>query len=686
MSFLEELKRRNVVRVGIAYAVTGWLLAQGVDVFLENFGAPEWAIKTVLLIILIGFPLALIFAWAFEMTPEGLKREKDLDPEESIAPVTGRKLDRAIIVVLVLALGWFAWDRFGGMDEEIASPIVAITPEQTTPAPEPAVAQKTGEDDKTIAVLPFTTRSTSEEDSFFSDGMHDDLLTQLAKIGSLKVISRTSVMEYRDTTKNLRQIGQELGAAAILEGAVQRAGNQVRINVQLIDAESDEHLWAETYDRVLSVDNLFAMQTEMARAIASALKATLSPAEEAAIEHQLTENLEALEAYRRAKIMSQYFFADELKRAEAEIRHALELDPEFAMAWAQLAYIQLAQYWGVNPRDEYRVQALEAIERGRSIDPDLTELNIMEGYYHYWGFLDYPAALRVLEPLLPDNRNNAELLQVTAFVNRRAGNWDKTLELLQQAEMLAPRDLGITYTIGETYAILRQWVQAQAYLEKTTALDPAHSRTLQLKAEILAGRDGDFVAGARYMGMAKEHQRFLRMQHWRMLLLAEDKEGALEVAAIMDDEIEPEFEHFRGMAIGLTHTYFGNPDAARPSLEAARDSLEQAIGQNNDDYWLLLGLCETHAALGLESKTLDYCARAREAMAVDAMSVPLDTYDLGTILAMAGDKEAAMSMLKPIAESGIGYSRHWYLANRRLDPLRDHPDWPALMEALEPDQ
>ena len=496
-------------------------------------------------------------------------------------------------------------------------------------------------------------------------------------------------MEYRDTTKKIPQIASELGVDHVLEGGIQRSGDLVRVNVQLIDAESDEHLWAETYDRVLSVDNLFAMQTEMARSIASALKTTLSPDEEAAIEAQLTDNLEALEAYRRAKLLSRYFFADDLKRARAEIEHALELDPEFALAWAQLAYINLAQFWGVNPKSEYRDTAWEAIEKGRSIDPDLTELSIMEGYYHYWGFLDYSAALEVLEPLLPDNRNNAELLQVTAWVNRRAGNWEQALELLKQASTLAPRDLRLFYSIGETYVILQQWDLAQDYLDKTAALDPAHARTLQLNGDVAAGRDGDFVNGARYIGLAKQDQRFLAAQHWEMLLRVGHYEGALEAAAFLENEAAeagPLAEAYTGLTEGLTHVYFGNREAAQPLLERVQEKLEQAVVDSDPRAIAALNYaqCETYAARGLRDQAIEHCLAARAAVPNDAMVIPLNGFDIGVLLAWAGAKDEAMETLLPIAESGLGYSKHWYVNDRRLDGLRDHPDWPALMEALEP--
>ena len=235
---------------------------------------------------------------------------------------------------------------------------------------------------KSIAVLPFSTRSKVEDDQFFSDGMHDDLLTQLAKIGELKVISRTSVMEYRDTTKNLREIAAELGVTNILEGAIQRSGNQVRINVQLIDAQTDEHLWAEIYDRELTAENLFAIQTEIAKAIAAALHATLSPEEQQRIEQTaLTQNLEALQAYRRGRLLVEDGDDESLKRAQQETELALQLDPSFAAAWALLARVHMGMVWSGDRSDTRLTAARQAIEKGRAISPDLPELNIADGYY-----------------------------------------------------------------------------------------------------------------------------------------------------------------------------------------------------------------------------------------------------------------------------------------------------------------
>ncbi len=260
MALIAELKRRNVFRVGVAYAIVAWLLIEITATTFPILKLPDWSVTLVTVLVLIGFPLALIVAWAFELTPEGLKRETAVDRTESITHVTGRKLDFAIIGLLVITVVYFAVDKF----------VLQAEPKQVEVVAEEIPAAEAIEREKSIAVLPLANRSANEEDVFFVDGMHDDILTQISKIRALKVISRTSVMEYRDTTKNLKTIGQELGAATVLEGGVQRAGDRVRINVQLIDAATDEHLWADTYDRKLTAANIFTIQTEIATAIADA--------------------------------------------------------------------------------------------------------------------------------------------------------------------------------------------------------------------------------------------------------------------------------------------------------------------------------------------------------------------------------------------------------------------------------
>jgi TolB-like protein/Tfp pilus assembly protein PilF len=361
MSLFVELKRRNVFRVGAAYVVVSWLLLQVFDVIAPILELPPWAPKLLLLLIAIGFVPALVFAWAFELTPEGVKLEKDVDRSVSVSRQTGRKLDRVIIGVLVAVIFMMVAERlwFTGPDE----------PQQATVAAAASVVAKS------IAVLPFDTRSMEESDQYFSAGIHDDLLTQLAKIEAIKVISRTSVMQYENTTRPLREIAAELGVATILEGGIQRAGDRVRINAQLIEAESDTHLWAETWDKELTVSNIFEIQSELATLIASALRAELAPEVQRRIDEQPTESLEAYELTLRGRyLMDKEMTEENLDGATSLFREAIRLDPQYAAAWAGLAQA-LGELvgWHYRPEKELWPQARQAAEKAVELDPNLTE-------------------------------------------------------------------------------------------------------------------------------------------------------------------------------------------------------------------------------------------------------------------------------------------------------------------------
>lgn len=684
MSLIEELKRRNVFRVAIAYAVAAWVLLQLTDVVGEILELPEWGGKLILLAVVVGFIPALIIAWAFEWTPEGVKRESEVDRSRSVAPRTGKKLNAAILVLMAVALAYLLFDKFylatlqPGSREELA----AVETAEVAPPPVPQRALKNSPSRQSIAVLPFSTRSNNEEDQFFSDGMHDDLLTQLAKINSLKVISRTSVMEYRDTTKNMRQIGDELSVAAILEGAVQRAGQQVRINMQLIDTASDEHLWAETYDRALSVDNLFAIQTEIAMSISEALEATLSPAEKNQLDRQFTHNLDALESYRRAKILAENYVAEELDRAEMELRHALELDPGFAAAHALLAHVNLARWWAVEKNTDFLAAAREQIDQARQIDPELPEVDIEEGYYHYWGFLDYESALAALEPLLPQYPNNIDLLQVIAFVNRRYGRFDTTLEFLLRVEPRAPRDRTILYSIGETFAALRRWPEAQEYIDKLIKIDPNFAQGHQLRGWVLAGRDGDFAGAERYLGLAAQELPYESLPYWFFQLRAGDFEGAMNTA-----EIVAETDLYRessplSLLQGLTLHLSGEPEAAVPLLSEAKNLLAARLGEKPGNFELMSALCLVHGALGETGQTITACEAAVAAMPDDSFIAPDLRVTLASGLAMGGATDRAFELLSSLRDSAAGPSSGELQADPRLANLKPLEDWKRLIAAL----
>jgi len=331
--------------VGTAYVVTAWLLIQVAETVFPLFGFDDYLARIVVTVLAIGFIPALVLAWAFELTPGGIKKEKDVDRSQSITQHTGKRLDRMIMVVLAIALGYFAFDKFVMMPQRDAAL-------QEDRAEELAQARQEGRQEnksssrsgKSIAVLPFVNRSQLIEDEYFTDGMHDELLTRLAQISALKVISRTSVLRYRETTKPIPEIGKELMVETILEGGVQKLGNQVRVNVQLIDAQTDEHLWAEIFNRELTAEHLFAIQSDISRAITSSLKATLTPDEDVALANIPTNNLAAYDAYINGRANLDSTSVTDLESAVSKFTLATQLDSNFAAAWAGLCEANLSLY------------------------------------------------------------------------------------------------------------------------------------------------------------------------------------------------------------------------------------------------------------------------------------------------------------------------------------------------------
>ncbi|MBT8132113.1 MAG: hypothetical protein KJO35_07580, partial [Gammaproteobacteria bacterium] len=319
-SFIAELRRRNVLKVAAAYALVSWILIEAGSVLLPTFGAPEWFFKGYVLVIMAGFLMALVFAWIYEWTPEGVKLERDVNRSESVTRETGSKLTYGIISLLVVALTISITLNITGLRD-------AGDPDA------PGVSDR----GSSIAVLPFESRSTDPENALFADGIHDDLLTGLANIGSLKVISRTSVLKYRNPTRNLPEIASELGVDTVLEGAVQRAGENVRINVQLIDAHTDEHIWAKIYDRKLTAKNIFQIQSDISAEITSALRQQLTPEEQGRMASIPTESLEAYSLYTAGRSNVAKRRLDTLQEARRQFQDAIDLDPNYSLAYSGLA-------------------------------------------------------------------------------------------------------------------------------------------------------------------------------------------------------------------------------------------------------------------------------------------------------------------------------------------------------------
>ena len=414
---LSELKRRNVFRVAIAYAVAAWVLMQIAATVLPIFEAPPWILKVITFVIILGLPIALILAWAYELTNEGVKREAEVDRSKSITKQTGNKLDRGIIVVLLIGIMWLVFDRFFANDQTQVS-----------------------EDGRSIAVLPFQNMTNDAANDPFTVGIHDDLLTQISRIASLKTISRTSVLQYRNTTKTIPEIASELGVATVVEGGVQRVGDRVRINAQLIDAATDVHLWAATYDRELSASNIFAIQSEIAKAIANALQATLTDDEQQRLGNVPTESIAALERYFIGKQMLEERNADSLVGAINYFQQVIDLDPDFALAYSGLAdaYMLLPEYRAdIDPR-EIQEKSEAAAATAISLDPEIPEVLTSMGWNTLIHDYDWAGAEKLLRRALEIESNNTGALHWLSHVISWQGRHDEALEVARKAVAVDP--------------------------------------------------------------------------------------------------------------------------------------------------------------------------------------------------------------------------------------------------------
>jgi TolB-like protein/Tfp pilus assembly protein PilF len=434
--FLAELRRRNVYKVGAAYAVVGWIALQAASFLLPSFGAPAWVLRVVILLVFVGFVLALAFAWAFELTPEGLRRTHEVPQEHSITHVTGRKLDFTIIGLLVFALGISVYLNL-------------------REAPH-------GKRQASIAVLPFTSRSVDPAHAMFADGVHDELLTSLANIGSLKVISRRFLVVSRYSITEVREIGKELAVATVLEGAVQRAGDNVRINVQLIDAATDEHLWANTYDRRLSTDNIFAIQTEIATTIAEKLKAALTSDEKERIAKVPTANLEAYKLYLAARQNLYQRKLESLRQARTLFEQAIKLDPVFAQAYAGLSdtlNILYSNYGAIEP-DEALPESRALLDKAIALDPDDADIHASIGLAAStrWDLTqsreDLAAAERSFQRALELSPNHAQVLAWYAGQELFSGKYAHAIELFERSLALDPLARISQLNLGECYAAI----------------------------------------------------------------------------------------------------------------------------------------------------------------------------------------------------------------------------------------
>jgi TolB-like protein len=691
MSFLGEIGRRKVFQVAAVYAVVAWLLVQIVATIEEPLGLPTWFDTAIIVLLGVGFPITLVMSWAFNLTSSGVVRDTGA---AAATPGGGRTIEHVLIGLLIVAVGFLLIDNY--LLERAAAPAgMGVTTTRISANPdidEPVDAP--GRDLRSIAVLPFDNRSARQEDEFFVDGIHDDIITQLFKIGGLKVISRTSVMEYRDAARNMRDIAEALGVATILEGAVQRSGDAVRINVQLINAHSDGHLWAEIYNRELTAENIFDIQSEMAIAIADSLEATLSPEEVARLSERPTESTEAYNFFLAAR---DYWRRTDIGgnrlRAADMYERAVAADPEFALAWAELSVAHTLVYWAAEDRVQGRIDAaLGAVERAVALQPDLPEAHLAWADYYYRVTREFERALDELELAEEGIPGSAHLHATRAYVLRRLHRFQESHAAWERSVELDPRYITNRWQQAQTFEMLRDYARAEQLVHASLELAPDSDNLYAGLARMTLERNGDTAALAAQLGDSAERNSNdeLRYLAWLAAIYDRDFERALGGLAEWEDSSDEAGYFTTGVfwpaasLRAITHRLAGEPALAQPHFETALGLVRQALATNVDDVRLDIAVGEALAGLGDTEAALAAARRAIAAVPTSRDALEGPTYELDAVLRVflpAGEHDAAIEHLGAYLAGPGRWSVEGLLPDPRLDPIRDDPRFLELVEA-----
>ncbi|MBA3386507.1 MAG: hypothetical protein H0T95_07810, partial [Chthoniobacterales bacterium] len=597
--FFEEIKRRKVYRVAVAYVVVAGGIIQLASATFPAWELPNWSLRLVIVLLLIGFPIVLILAWAFDVTPEGIQRTPRA--EGSTRPRhTRRNMALLCVVGLIIsaAAGFFLLPR--------------------------ASAKKL---DKSIAVLPFESFSQDKDNAFFADGIQDDILTNLAKIGDLKVISRTSVMPYRGKGSSVREIGKALGVSAVLEGTVRKDGNRIRVNVQLINAGNDEHIWAEDYDRDLT--DVFAIQTDLAQKIASELRAKLSPSEKAQIARKPTENGEAYLAFVQARNLFMPEDLEKLKQAAQLYERALQLDPDFALALASHSQVESWIFHTYDPVPARREKARALAERALQKQPDLPEAHLARGFAYYYGEQNFEAALREFEVAQKGLPNESGVYLAIGAIQRRQGRWAESTANLEKAATLNPNATWPLQNLFFNYEMTRAFEAANRTIDRALALDPKAFSLWELKARHALAEKGDLSVALNGLERLKQlpaeavNAGKLADAQIRLLLLQRRYEEALQMAEALRDESLADFPGAvtgKYQTIGFLRQRLGDEAGARKALLQARELAEAQVQAAPDDpnrhaqLAQILGLSgEKEAARAEAKRAMDLLPESRDA-------------------------------------------------------------------------
>src|SRR6266446_2432055 len=657
--FFEEVKRRKVYRVAAAYVIAAGGIIQLASAAFPAWELPNWALRFVIVLLLIGFPIALILAWAFDVTAQGIKTTP------TALPGTHRRRNVIMLVatgVIVSAVaGFFLLPR--------------------------ASARKI---DKSIAVLPFENLSDEKENAYFADGIQDDVLTNLSKIGDLKVISRTSVMPYRGKASNVREIGKALGVATILEGSVRRIGNRVRVNVQLINAENDEHIWAEDYDRDLT--DVFAIQTDLAQKIATELRAKLSPTEKAIIERKPTQNGEAYLAFVQAhNLQGAFEDFDKLKQSEQLYERAIELDPKFALALARYSQLESWIVHTFHPTRERREKARALAQRALQLQPDLPEAHLAMGFSLYYGDNDFEGALKEFEIAQRDLPNEAEGYLALGSIQRRLGKWPESNASLEKAASLDPKDSWVLQNLALSYQTLRDFDAANKTIDRGLEVNPDGLGLWEIKSKLAIAEKGDLSVAERAFQAVKSipmnNEEKLRIAGGRLdvfLLERRYQEALHEAESLSDDFLAgiPAALCGKYYLLGFARKALHDEAGARAALLKAKDLVEAQLKKSPDSPDLRIQLAKVLAYLGEKDAALTEARRATEILpeSKDAFGGPEITAGVAEVCAIVGENARAIELLdgllgrpSPVTVALLKLSPAW-------DPLRKDPRFQALID------
>ncbi|MEZ5461230.1 MAG: tetratricopeptide repeat protein [Dokdonella sp.] len=680
MSVFAELKRRNVIRMAGLYLVGAWMLVQVAETVLPVFDIPDWVLRAIMLVLALGFVPSLIFAWVFELTPEGIKRDHEVDRSRSVAPQTGQRMNIMIAVLLSIGLAWYVLDKYA-----ISPAHDAVNVASTQKPIEPAAESAPSVNPRSIAVLPFENLSEEQANAYFADGIQDEILTTLARIGDLTVISRTSTRSYDARPDNLPQIASELGVANILEGSVQKSGNRVRVIVQLIHAATDSHLWAETYDRTL--DDIFAVQSEVAQRIADSLSATLTRDERATLASSPTRNPAAYEAYLRGLALNAQGFELNLARAAAlAYSEAVRLDPDFALAWAELASMAGYLYHnGVDPETFTAEYVKHAADNASRLQPELVESQLAQGIYRYSAERDFAGAESVFEVVLEKAPNNPTALFYTALAERRQGKWDEALAHFERAAERDPKNAGLLVVIGgETLRNLRRWDEAHRYLDRALALAPNSSLAMFYKL-VAYQSEGRLDEAARLL------DRIPQAGEDPQIALGRSGQFALERR---DDAIIAELEPLLRQPDAALNGFgpqlrihlaealkrSGHEERARAIFQSLVDRIGPDPAGQVDDSILPIVLARANAGLGNLELARKQAADAIELYRNDAFYRVFANMAMARVQVQMGENTAAIATLAELLEAPAGLSPGNLRFDPIWDPLRSEPAFQALLD------